>query len=215
MKGEEARPRRHGGSRWARRAVFAAGLCAILSACAAQDPVRTKQVESSSGAISTVVPEAWTAGATFRLTKPVGEGLHVRDGKAERMTVYASLTQLEDFLGDNPLRRSLYTFQHIQTALGEMELPHLSDRCTREALRPVEGSGFYGRAHVMRDCQGQFAHEIRAILVDAGRTTVVWLTVRGEDPADLMKVVSTALDNFEIDREAVPLSVAVSTETGG
>ncbi|WP_328995572.1 hypothetical protein OG394_13160 [Kribbella sp. NBC_01245] len=149
------------------------------------------------------------------MTKPEGEGLHVRDGGAERMTVYASLTQLNEFLGDDATRRTLYTFGHIQTALGEMERFNLSDGCTQDAIRPVEGNGYYGRAHVMRDCEGPFADEVRAILVDGGRSTVVWLTVRGDDPAYLMGVVRTALEKLEIDREAVPLRVAVSTEIGG
>lgn len=199
----------------ARRAIVAAALCAVLAACAAQDPVRTEQVESSSGAVTTVAPAAWTGSASYRLTKPAGEGLHLRDGDAERMTVYASLTQLGDFLGDDATRRSLYTFQHIQTALAGIDLFNLSDGCTRDAIRPIEGNGYYGRAYVMRDCQGPFADEVRVILVDAGRTTVVWVTIRGDDPAYLMRVASAAVDHLEVDREAVPLRVAVSTEIGG
>lgn len=203
----------------ARRAVFATALCVVLVACAAQDPVRTRQVETSSGAVATVAPEEWAGGTSYRLKSPAGEGLHVRDsdrdGDAERMTVYASLTQLDDFLGDDATRRSLYTFRHIQTALGGMDLFKLSDDCTQDAIRPVEGNGYYGRVYIMRDCQGPFADEVRAILVDADRSAVVWLTVRGDDPAYLMQVVTTAIDHLEVDREAVPLRVAVSTETGG
>ena len=186
-------------------------LCSmVLSGCGTDALITGDEVSSSSGALHTVVPAGWSVDYTFRLREPAGEGVAVSSDGVARITVYASVTALEDRLGDDPRRSDLYSFSLIQHNLREMDSFWLGDGCVSEAIRPIEGAGFYGSAERLRDCEGDWDSEVRATLVDAGRTTVVWVTVAA-DGDEALRLASEVVGNLVVDREAVPKRVAVST----
>lgn len=195
------------------------GLCAglivcaaILGGCDSAEPRVLRAVSTSSGAVRTVMPSDWNLEHTFRRTDPAGEGLLASlDGK-ERMIAYASSTALQKTLGDNP-NSAVYNFRHVQTLLGSLDSFPLGDGCVLDAIRPLQGAGFYGRALVMRHCGGPWNSEVRATLVDANRTTVLWVTVRA-DGDDALDLALEAVENVVVDREAVPRRVAVDAVTG-
>ncbi len=187
-------------------------LAAVLGAgCGDDPPIAGERVTSGRGALSTVLPEGWKVGYSFRLTDPAGEGISVDDATGPRLIVYASVTALADFVGDDPTNRSVYTFRHLQAMLGQLDAFDLGEGCTREAITPIEGADFYGQLRVMTDCQGGLASEVRGILIDARRTTVLWVTVGDGDPGRARRIAQLVLDHVEIDPAAVPRKVAVTT----
>jgi hypothetical protein len=194
--------------RWVRVAVVAA----VLGGCGTVQTQALKAASSSSGAVRTVMPSDWIVDHTFRRTAPAGEGLRASSDGSRRMIVYASITALRDALGDNP-NSAVYNFRHVQTLLGGLDGFRLGDGCVLDAIRPLEGAGFFGQARVMRRCSGPWDREVRATLVDANRTTVLWVTV-ASDADDALDLAQRAVENVVVDREAVPSRVASDAVTG-
>lgn len=193
--------------RWVGLAVLAAVLCG----CGTTQTQELRAVSSSTGAVRTAMQSHWTLDHTFRRAVPAGEGLQASSDGSHRMIVYASITALRDALGDNP-NSAVYSFRHVQTVLGGLNDYRLSDACVLEAIRPIEGAGFFGQARVMRRCAGPWDREVRATLVDANRTTVLWVTV-GSDGDDALDLAQGVVANVVVDREAMPTRVASDAVT--
>lgn len=181
----------------------------VLAGCADKPQVEAEtRLVSSSGAVTAEVPKTWSLDDTFRMTDPAGEGIHVSAGGRSRMAVYASDTFLRDRLGDDPYS---FTFRGIQALLGEVERLTIGDGCEGQAVRPIEGGGFYGRAELLDGCTGGWTAEVRSAAVSARRTTVVFVTISARDSDEAYRLASLVLSRLRIDREALPRRVDVGT----
>ena len=176
-------------SAWISRGLaLLAGL--TVAGCGAAD-VTGVPTTSRAGAVTVTVPEGWQRDFSFRLADPAGEGISVVAGGSERLKAYVSTTALAQKLGDDPAKRDVYTFRAIVAAASGLARMSMGDGCEQDSVRPVAGAGMYGNAVTFRSCAGRWPIEVRAVLVDAGRTTVAWVTARDRSPERAQRVVQS------------------------
>lgn len=166
-------------------------------------------VQSARGAVTAGAPEGWNVERTFRRLDPLGEGFDVYDEAGSyRMTVFASSSALREELGDDPTRRELFTFSHLVDVASRLDAFPIGTGCSQTSVRPIEGGGYYGEASV-KHCSKGLEAEVRATLVSARRTSVVWVTVAAERPSEALELASLAVDGLVIDRNALPANVGL------
>ena len=189
------------------RPVAVGALLALVGGGCGAGDMDGVRVASRSGALTIAAPAGWTTDYSYRMASIPGEGVSVRSGGTERLRAYISVTALEEAFGDDPTNRDLSTFRQVVTKVSGMALLALGEGCKQEAIRPVDGAGFYGEMVVFGECAGSWPFEVRTILVDAARTTVAWLTVRDRDRERARSVAQLALDNLRVSRDVIPEAV--------
>ena len=66
-------------------------------------------------------------------------------------------------------------------------------------------------SHTVRSgCDGSETSEVRAVLMDADRTTVLWVSASGDDASQAEAIAELVIDHVTVDPEAVPREVAAN-----
>lgn len=180
----------------------------LVCGCA-NDVIAGDQLVSPRGGVAADAPKGWVVESAFLRLSPLGEGIDVHDEAGSlRMKVFASSSALREELGDDPTRRDLFDFRHLVGVAADLDAFAIGDDCSHEFTRPIEGGGYYGEASIMHCTEGLEA-EVRATLVSARRTSVVWVTVTADRPPEAMDLASLAVDGLVIDRNALPAAVGL------
>lgn len=158
------------------------------------------------GAMSTTAPIGLQLAVTYLDTSPVGEGMIFTGGDEPRLVVYASSTALAEYLGDDPTKRDVYTFDHLIKVLPDaLPVMLLHDDCDFVALRPFTDGTFYGGTRTYACADGRAV--ARVVAVSASRDVSVLAEALASEPSVAQQVATTAVADLEVDVGELPTTV--------